>query len=382
MSKKISIRDFKLNNFLFYFSYTGVLAQYTLREITFIDPNFLTWFYRVSVGVLVLLALVNLFKMPKRKILIVLLIGAILGASYAFNREIFLIVPFLFVLAAKGIKINDAIKYDLWLKIPILVIVPILFASGLTGVNNHFRDGLIRYSMGFYNPNVFSALIMSVVMEVLYLRRKKITWKEILFALLSIFLIDYFADSRTQILCILVVLGFLLFSNYNKNTVAFKNKLVKILLCFSAFIMAGFSFALVNNYNADTNSVNEINAAFSGRVKIPAQIVNQYGVDPMANKKAVLEFIEKGDKTTVDNVYMYIAIMYGVVPLVVFCALIFAYMKHANSHERKILVIIMFVFVMSGLMEKMCLRPQLDIFLLYFAYMLYGSPEEKEKIDG
>lgn len=379
MRKSLENRANKLSKILFYVCYTGITAHFLFQAIPDIAAP-LWAIYRISLALLIPVCLFAIRKLPKKTLAWIALIAILVIINRIITGCDDFAVIFLLIVAAKGISFSKIVKYDLCMKIPVLIILPILYYSGATNVYLHYRGDIVRESMGFYNPNFFSSYLMSAVMEIIYLRRDKIGWKEILLATASCGVIGYFTDSRTQMACI-IVLGISLLVIKSRRIKQIKNAVLKFLIFNSAFILAFFSLGTSMLYLNDPTGYETLNRYTSRRMEMSADVIRKYGVSAIGNKQsAAANLTEK--TITVDNTYVYIFSVHGTLSLLVYCILMRKYFKYTNSRQEIVLLLIMLCFTASGLAMKACMRPRFNVFLLYFAYLLYGPPdEESEKIE-
>ena len=288
----------------------------------------------------------------------------------------------LLVVAGRNIKLDDLIKYDLIIKIPALIILPCLYFSGLTYVNVHYREGEIRHSMGFNNPNTFSTYVMSVLIEILYLRRSRLGLFDILLAILAIFLIDYYADSRTQIVCIIGLVTILFTNKIMEKRrrpikMNFFKKIITLVIDHAFTIMLVLSLCFVGIYSSlPSESGESLNNVTHSRISTAAKMMDEYDVN-MFGQKVELIYRDRAMQTgedikNLDNAYIYMLLTYGLVVTILYAFFMKKYMQKARM-DKNIIRYIMLIYLVGGLMEHFCLEPQLNIFLLYFSYVLYND---------
>ena len=365
------ILNTKVNVFLFYFCYTVMLASMMFQQV-FVIGSFLTKAYQAIIVILLFVCFMNMSNMNKRRILIAFLTIILAFLTRFISGSNVLLTICLFVIACKDINFDNIVKYDLKIKTLFLIMVIILYFLGMTNVNTHYRNGVVRQSMGFSNPNSFSTYIMSIVAEYLYLHRNKMRIMDFLIAILAIFLIDYYADSRTQIICLAILIMLIVINRIKK--VSFEKKLVKFFACNSFIFLAVLSIILVNMYNHGYKITDIINETTAGRLSNPSKFIELYGINLFGYKtnQDTQIVLDEDETITVDNVYMYTLLYYGVIPFIVLCIYMRQYIKYAIKCKENVIIIIMLTFFIGGLMERFCIRLYYNIFLLYFSYMVYG----------
>lgn len=197
------------------------------------------------------------------------------------SNTIFILI--LLIIAAKNIKLEELIKYDLKIKIPFMIIIVVLYFLRMTDVNLHYRNGIIRHSMGFSNPNVFSTYILAIIVEYLYLRRKKVNAKDLIIIIIGIFIIDFYADSRTQIFC-LIILALIVYINKYTGKKFLNNSIVNFIVSNIFIILTIFSLLIIYFYGQGNDIVQDIDVQTSGRIKQISGVFNEYDVNLFGNK--------------------------------------------------------------------------------------------------
>ncbi len=148
-----------------------------------------------------------------------------------------------------------------------MIIIVVLYFLGMTDVNLHYRNGIIRHSMGFSNPNVFSTYILAIIVEYLYLRRKKkVNAKDLIIIIIGIFIIDFYADSRTQIFC-LIILALIVYINKYTGKKFLNNSIVNFIVSNIFIILTIFSLLIIYFYGQGNDIVQDIDVQTSGRIK-------------------------------------------------------------------------------------------------------------------
>ena len=217
-----------INKILFYISYTMLLFSTMFKQVKGIE-QLSNIMITIAMIILLICTLYNLQKIKKRDLLIIYIAFGLSFITKIITKNNMIIILLLLIFSLKNIKFNDLLKYDIKIKILFLLIVVALYFGGFTNVNIHYRNGVMRHSMGFSNPNSFSTYIMSIVIEIMYLRNKKIGLIDLIYVILSIYIINYYASSRTQILCLIAF--YLLFVLNKKNVkLIVKNKFLNLIL--------------------------------------------------------------------------------------------------------------------------------------------------------
>jgi hypothetical protein len=374
--------NIRLNKLIFYVSYTLIIFSTMFKQVTGIN-NLLETLSTIGIMLLLINCVSNINKLNINKVLILFIsvLMAVITKITSKSNTIFILI--LLIIAAKNIKLEELIKYDLKIKIPFMIIIVVLYFLGMTDVNLHYRNGIIRHSMGFSNPNVFSTYILAIIVEYLYLRRKKVNAKDLIIIIIGIFIIDFYADSRTQIFC-LIILALIVYINKYTGKKFLNNSIVNFIVSNIFIILTIFSLLIIYFYGQGNDIVQDIDVQTSGRIKQISGVFNEYDVNLFGNKLDLVTSLQAKltgkQQTALDNVYIYSLLSYGIIPFIIMCIAMKKYMKTTIKENEDILRTIMLVFLIGGLMERFCIEVQYNIFLLYFSYIIYDNKNKKEKV--
>lgn len=374
--------NIRLNKLIFYVSYTLIIFSTMFKQVTGIN-NLLETLSTIGIMLLLINCVSNINKLNINKVLILFIsvLMAVITKITSKSNTIFILI--LLIIAAKNIKLEELIKYDLKIKIPFMIIIVVLYFLRMTDVNLHYRNGIIRHSMGFSNPNVFSTYILAIIVEYLYLRRKKVNAKDLIIIIIGIFIIDFYAGSRTQIFC-LIILALIVYINKYTGKKFLNNSIVNFIVSNIFIILTIFSLLIIYFYGQGNDIVQDIDVQTSGRIKQISGVFNEYDVNLFGNKLDLVTSLQAKltgkQQTALDNVYIYSLLSYGIIPFIIMCIAMKKYMKTTIKENEDILRTIMLVFLIGGLMERFCIEVQYNIFLLYFSYIIYDNKNKKEKV--
>ena len=363
--------NIRLNKLIFYVSYTLIIFSTMFKQVTGIN-NLLETLSTIGIMLLLINCVSNINKLNINKVLILFIsvLMAVITKITSKSNTIFILI--LLIIAAKNIKLEELIKYDLKIKIPFMIIIVVLYFLRMTDVNLHYRKGIIRHSMGFSNPNVFSTYILAIIVEYLYLRRKKVNAKDLIIIIIGIFIIDFYADSRTQIFC-LIILALIVYINKYTGKKFLNNSIVNFIVSNIFIILTIFSLLIIYFYGQGNDIVQDIDVQTSGRIKQISGVFNEYDVNLFGNKLDLVTSLQAKltgkQQTALDNVYIYSLLSYGIIPFIIMCIAMKKYMKTTIKENEDILRTIMLVFLIGGLMERFCIEVQYNIFLLFEKFL-------------
>ena len=363
-----------MRKLIFYICYSVILSCNMLRNVAFFDDGVSSAVYLFACIVLAFLSFLNLDRANPRRVLLLVITTLALTALSYFTHDTFLVTIWLVILSFKGIDFDETVRFDLAVKFVLFLLVVVLHELGLASSKIIYDGSIMRYSMGFGNPNAFSTYIMSMVVEFLYLRRNRHRILDFIIVVGSIITIFFVAGSRTQIVAI--ACAYLIFLIGFERIRVPTNMIIKFVIENLFAIMAVLSIVMAGIYMNNPNLMSGLDQVLSGRVHISARVIDEYGIDLIKTESDVREL----NKLTIDNQYIYILVVDGVVVTCACSWFMNRYLKYLSEEEKYAIYYIMIIFIITGLVEKICLRPQYDVFLLYASSMVYGNFLKTDKI--
>lgn len=338
----IGLLLFEISNF---FSNVVFIASY-LKIIKFI-----------SFGIFIF----SFFTLNKSKIHInvknffmILILMLLCFISYYKTASTMFIEILLISLNVINLEFKKVVKYDLFIKIFILIFLVSMSFMGLAKSNFVVtRNGeFIRDAYGFYHPNTFGMVIMMIFFEYLYLQKDKIGFKQYLIGALSVITIKLTSDTRTAIYCIIALLLFIpivkKISTKKYFEVISKNLYIFLLIT---------SLVLTSLYLNNPIMMKNINIFFSDRLKYQSYYLNLYNVNLFGNN---IEYV-----MTLDNGFMKILLNYGLVIVLFFDSIFrFNIKKSLRNNDYK-LCLIFLILILFSLAESSIFYIYNNIFLIY-----------------
>lgn len=357
-------------NIVFYFSWILYSVVYTMLSSEYTALINLTAINKATQYV-VILALTSCFFIPKTivknkywRVAIMLLSVAVVLMQNP-NKN-FLII-FLFIITARYINLEHFIKRDFLLKLSLFIFI--VLSCGLGIINNYTTviNDSKKISLGFGHPNVYCFYFFVIILEYMYIKYKKIGFKQI-FAILMLFIVAYLTGAaRTSCISFLVV--FLLYILAKKKETFVCSELMTLLyiLGFAAVII--FSFVSVYYYMDGSQLMYELNKIITGRLYMAAEFLKLYDINLFGNDvitlgaRAATEINEL--PMILDNSYIRCVLFYG---LVFSSVLAFLYIKKIIYYAKKLkpqwLCITLF-FIISGFAESYFINIFYNVTLLF-----------------
>lgn len=118
--------NIRLNKLIFYVSYTLIIFSTMFKQVTGIN-NLLETLSTIGIMLLLINCVSNINKLNINKVLILFIsvLMAVITKITSKSNTIFILI--LLIIAAKNIKLEELIKYDLKIKIPFMIIIVVLY---------------------------------------------------------------------------------------------------------------------------------------------------------------------------------------------------------------------------------------------------------------
>ena len=228
--------------------------------------------------------------------------------------------------------------------------------------------------MGFSHPNVFGTFVLSIMSEYIYLRYRKLNILDVAIIVIAIWIIGYYADSRTSQMCLGILIIFCLF--VRKNEKKFGKKINNV-VSNTFFICAAISFISAFLYSRNNWLMIKINEIITGRLNFIVQFFKEYKISAFGNEIIIIGTklsSETGLKPWIlDNAYSLILLRYGIITFLMLGVYLNLFFKKAYENKEYIIISIMLVFLLFGLLESGIVKVEYNIFWLYFSKLLYNK---------
>ena len=228
--------------------------------------------------------------------------------------------------------------------------------------------------MGFSHPNVFGTFVLSIMSEYIYLKYRKLNILDVAIIVIAIWIIVYYADSRTSQMCLGILIIFSLF--VRKNEKKFGKKLNNV-ISNTFFICAAISFISAFLYSRNNWLMIKINEIITGRLNFIVQFFKEYKISAFGNEIIIIGTklsSETGLKPWIlDNAYSLIMLRYGIITFLMLGVYLNLFFKKAYENKEYIIISIMLVFLLFGLLESGIVKVEYNIFWLYFSKLLYDK---------
>lgn len=351
----------KVEYFLFYMSYFLFSLYAFVGSIeTYRTP--LRLLSNISM-IIILITFIIQFKKYKLSEFLFIVLLLMLSFIYIFFANNYLLLKLvLLIICTKNLEMDRLISFDVKLRIFLLLVMFVLSKTGHAYDNVAYFEGKIRHSMGFTNPNVLGHHMLVLCMELFYVNRDKINMvKIIIISLLSILSYMY-SGSRTAMILYFVFL--ILFLYTNKNTNILEKRKVKRFIIYSPIIISIFVYILYFLYKNNYQLGIEVDKLLSGRLFNINFFSTTYSINLFGNN------IAQANKSC-DTAPVYALYAFGVSGFVLYNLSIKKLFDKLYELKEYSLIVIMFIFVIYGISEKLWLFADVNLFLVMFKELIY-----------
>jgi len=230
-------------------------------------------------------------------------------------------------------------------------------------------------SLGTGHSNVIAALLLNLSLLHTYNYLKEKSSIAVLYILAVAGVVWKITNSRTS--TILLVSFAIMLVIYNITLKSHTQIILNALKILIIIVIIGSVYLMINNgqfhYIRDTS--------FSVRFSQANIILQQYGVNLFGSKIEFISTIEASKLGIValilDNAYLRLFLYYGIVPTILFVAVIIRVLKNTTKRKDYLFLIMITVFIIGGFMEKYILLLNMNFTLLGF--LNFGTTNESSQ---
>ena len=365
------MKSIEIDTKLFFTAFSLILAySFIGSESVFgVFLKNLTYFSQI---IFVWLFIKNIFRYKKIELLV------ILGFTFLFlgisinTQDYSIFKLMLFTLAFKNIDFNSCIKYDVWLRVFLIIIIYVFYTLGYLSDNLSNRGdefGIIRHSYGFANPNALALAVSICCMEFLYTYQKHYLKLKGFFILLVMLFVTMVTDSRTSLYAVILFMLLFFVNLYIPNLV--RNKLfvtgVKITPTILAILIAIMVSAFVEN-PFDQKSV-FYDKILSGRLDIAASYAKLFSPELFGNNLSMNSFVDR----SLDNAYVSMYLSSGIIISVLFLIGYWKLINRLYKANNMVMIFILFCFTIMGVGEKIMLCVDYNLLMILFGTLFYNK---------
>ena len=352
---------------LFYTAYTILMFKTICGRLDFVQ-NVGEYMTIIELLLLTVCILIQTRYYKVKTIIFMFAILLICLYSYVITRNANIMILFFFIFAMKNIDFEKLLKYDIKMKIMLLLLNIVFISLGLLENIITYRDnGSIRQTLGFASPNSFGGLVMSICFEWVYLRRKNINGLTYLILILTTIGLEFLCNSRTPEICIILLIVVIF---------VYKRKIyLKKVLPYLPIVLTIISLFLVYLYGKQNPIALRLDNILTTRLLCAYNFFQLYDINLFGNMFTSTG-IWLGYVNTLDNAYLYLLLNQGIVLYIFVIFVNIALFKNAIKDNDRILAAILMVYCFYAFMERGTYFVTFNIFLLYTKDIFFKKQEQ------
>lgn len=325
--------------------------------------NYLNKIKLISIFLLTFCSFIKIFtiRANRKSWLFLLSLLAIGFISYFVTSRFLILELILIIVASLNIDFEDIICGNLKINLFLFVTLVLLYFIGATnGMIIHRETGLLRYSFGFYHPNLFSMYLVIMYFQYIYINRQNINLGKILIGVLITIIISVFADSKTACFILILFLSFILLKNISFKIVS--NRLIYFLSKNGFLILTIICIIITMLFISNNSMAYKLNELFSSRIYIQSLYLQEYSINLLGND---INYFN-----SLDNAYIKIILNFGLVGCFLYNYLYSKIIKMSYEKKDYIIYFIYVIFIIYGMMENLMFDITFNIFWLYISKQL------------
>lgn len=373
-SKKVELSEFIYLIALSIYLINAVL--YTTMFYVRMNTNIMSICNVLAISIILLkIFLFDEYSVNQLLEIVLLAISGIASYFVSDYREVIYLV--FFIIGAKGVSFQKIVKVHIIIIVSIMIIAMISVRFGVIEHIIYIREEKPRYAFGSIYCTDFASHIFYLVVSYCYIKYKELSIRHTVVFLLLAGITYYYNGARLDSTCIFIMSIFSLYCVMNKkigkdikNNLSI-NKLFKVLLIFSVPLFAIISIIVTMKFDDSDAIMHLLNESLSGRLGIGKIGITNYGFKWLGQK---IVMIGNGgtnnsistDYFFIDCSYLYVALQYGTLILVLLCAYYIFYNNKRIKNGDFLTPMIILVIAVNSMVEHHFTDVAYNPFILIF----------------
>lgn len=314
---------------------------------------------------------IDLLKTDVRKIILYIAILCVAGISYINSGLSFVLITTILIIYVRNYDFDNILLFLIIGQMIGILLVVLSAGTGIVENINTSRLGVERYALGFLNANTLSNYLFSIILKIMFLRRNLNNALPLFISNIIFLLVILITDSRTSfLLLILFDLLFCVFIFFRSkgwldSYLSLMNKM-NILMINGLFILSYLSAILFSYSNPFMVELNEI---FSYRISSSSKFFYTYGFSLLGQEVELVSTFQaakfNSSALILDNGYLQMLIIYGVVFSVIFYLLVLTSLKNIRVNKEYLLSIVILIYIIYGFNSGLFLSWEYNFILFY-----------------
>lgn len=387
---------------LFYIALIVYSFERFLLTTMFTVPSLVTMLCSLVTGLLLVTKMLFFERYSLERLIGVGLLLLLAVMSMIMSGDILIVLLMLFIINARGIEFENIIRLHLITVMPLLLIAMVAaFCGVIPSLQYDTVDG-IRNSFGIVYPTDFAAHVLYMVLEIMYISRRRITIVHYATCIILAAFLYVECYAKLDTICLLLIaIGFWWAGLFDTQLRQIRKQPIDafvsshlplngvvgiIVMPITAIVM----YILTIGYAADSpfyEFVVENFRTLNMRFKMGAQAIDNYGLSIFGKH---IEFVGYGGSTNVDAVldtynfvdcsYLNIALRFGLIIaiLVITFVCILAYRYKYDNY----MIVVIVVISISSMIDHHLIDLSYNPFILGTFALMYGTEEERNENEG
>ncbi len=362
IKKKIQKNEFAENCYLL--AYSIFVARVAIGNTTFLE-YFSIYGINLIIAFITGMVLIGIKMFIKDKyslktILFMLSMFLLFGISYCNNSYSEVIIFLLLILGIKGIDFDKIVTCHFFVYASIMVLSIICALFGIIENYSVYEVARgYRYALGNTYPTDFAAGMLYLLLDFWYIKRKDWKFRYTVFWAILSYITYEVTDGKTTFMLASLVLMLTVIYQVNSGRKLLNSNFVRMISAVAFPLFACISIIIQATYGKINNVfLQRINGALNNRIAYGYEAIEEYGIPLFGTR---VEMYGGGWNTStsekyfyVDNGYLQLTLLYGLVLLASLCIGFSVIVYNANRYEgeyRCVMSLSILVLAVSGLIE-------------------------------
>jgi len=297
-----------------------------------------------------------------------------------------IVIIFCFIIAAQNMSMDRIVRT--YFRISFIIMSITILAAKLEIIENvvwsSSTTGIVRYGFGYIYPTDFVSCIFFLVCAYIFLKREE-KFSFFSFAvMLGIAYVTYsFCNTRLDSLCIAIAAFTYMFLKIRKEKPI--SKIWRRISYFSIPLFAGLSIWTTMQYRTSNPFMLGLNVLLSSRLYYGKQGIQRYGFSLFGQYVAMRGHSVKSEGVVsdffyLDCSYLNIALRYGIVCLIIVCALLVFFMHIQYKKEDRVVPAIIILIGLNSMIAHHLFDGYTNIFLFVVLANTSFGDERRSRI--
>ena len=315
-----------------------------------------------------------------KSLLTMISLGLILVVAFFNSGLIHIFYFILLVLGAKDINLNWVLKREIKMR---AFLIFFIIVSSLLGIIDNYemvrnsKDIVVRYALGFNHANTLGQVVLSYISLKYYLNSNRRKIYNIIISIICMILINIIADSRTSVICILLIILLQILTN-NTNL----DRIKKIYKFTTPIIPLWAITSIILSIKVDVKNsfLYTLDKLVSHRFMQAQYVIEQYGFSILGQKIKFISSRESnlyGVKSMIlDNAYLQLGICMGIIILILVCIAFILLLKNQICNKNYRLVNLIIIYRFLGMSENAFNYVFLNFTYLFLSTIIYKNTKQ------